>query len=228
MNWGELKELARAGTPYAKTTAVSDDIIEQLLYKGVVEVARRTKCLPKKIKFNLVAETSEYTLSTITNAFLVMDKPGVWWYDGTNYKQLDVKTKKWLDENIPSWRTLGSGTPLYYYQEANTIGFHPKPNTTQADGALLHYFAKPDKPDNDEKFAFEGTTEISSLLILEDCILNYYRWKVLPMLAQDDEYNRAENQYKRSLIDVATLLIKERPDISASRKTRYRGPRIGL
>jgi len=226
MNWGDLKEFARAGTPYAKNSAVSNTIVERVLYKGVVEVARRTKCLSKNKTFNLVAETSEYTISQHVSDFLLMDKPGLWWYNGTDYRQLEPKTRKWLDDNITNWRTLDSGTPRYYYQEQNVLGIYPKPDTTESDGAKIYYFAKPTKPSTDEQYAFEGATEISSLEILEDCILNYFRWKTLPMLTKDDEYNRAENQYKRSLVEVIKL-IKERPDISASKETRLRGMRIG-
>jgi len=227
MNWGDIKTLARAEVPYAKTSVISDTVMELMLYKGVVDIARRTKCLPKNIKFNLTAETQEYLISAITSNFLLLDKPGIWWYDGTDYRQLDPVTKKWLDENIPNWRTEQSDDPQYYYQEQNTIGFYPKPDTSTTDGAWMYYFAKPAKPTTDNEYAFEGSTEIPALVILEDAMIEYFRWKVLKALSKDKEAVASRQEYFEEIND-KRMLLKARPDISASTYTKLQGRFIGL
>lgn len=222
MNWGELKSMARATVPYAQSENISDTILELVLYNGVKDIAARTKCLPENLKFNITAETGEYLVSTVAPRFLLMDKPGLWWYDGTDYKQLDPKTRKWLDENIPNWRTEDSDDPIYYYQEKNVIGLYPKPNTTTSSGIWIYYFAKPAKPTADSQYPFEGTVEIPMLSILDGAIINYFRWKVLPFINKDDEYNRAENQYKKEVAE-KIMLLNRKPDISAARDTKLQG-----
>lgn len=225
MNWGEIITHARAGTPYAKIEAASNTIVEALLYSGIIDVARHTKCLPENITFDVTADTYEYLLSANVPRFLLPDRDGLYWNNGTRWKQLIPKDRKWLDSNITNWRNLDSGDPYYYYIEGNKIGVHPTPDTTLSDGFWLYYFAKPAKQTDPNNYVFEGSSQIPNLEILDMAIIKYFRWHILSYLGKNDEYSRAENQYKKELAE-KIMLLTERPDIAASPKTRLRGRRI--
>src|SRR3990172_4144663 len=110
MTLDNLKILARAYVPGAKVNVISDSILELLLNAGAVEVAALTVCLKTNKKFDIEADKSEYNLSSVLGDFLVMDDPGVYWYNGSSWKQLHPKTIKWLDENRPNWRDQTSGS----------------------------------------------------------------------------------------------------------------------
>jgi len=227
MTLDNLKILARAYVPGAKTNVVSDTVVELILNNGAVEVAALTICLKTNKKFNVVADQREYLLSSVLGDFLVMDDPGVWWNDGTSWKQLHPKTMKWLDENRMNWRNEASGDPMYYYQENDTIGFHPKPDTTLTEGFHIYYGRKPVLMTAAEHYAFEGITEITHLSILDEAILYYFKWKVQPALNKDsaDDFRRNEYAFKTE-VALKKAMLARRPDMSASRYTQMQGAKV--
>lgn len=224
MTLDQLKTLARAYVPGAKVSVIADGTLEILLNAGVVEVAALTVCLKTNKKFDIVANQREYVISSVLGDFLVMDDPGIWWYDGSSWKQLHPKTMKWLDENRPNWRDEASGDPMYYYQEGDTIGFHPTPDTSQTDGAHVYYGRKPLAMTEGGHYPFERATEITHLTILDDAILYYWKWKIQPALNKDasDDFRKNEYAFKNEVASKKAMLAR-RPDISASRYTKMQG-----
>ena len=227
MNFGNLKILARAYVPGAKVSVVSDSVLNLLLNQGVVEIAALTICLKANKKFNVVADQREYVLSSVVGDFLIMDDPGVYWYNGSSWKQLCPVTMKWLDENRPNWRDEDSGDPKHYYQESDTLGFHPTPDTSLASGFHVYYGKKPSGMTTEDQYPFGGEAEITHLSILSEAILYYWKWKILPALNKDgtDNFRLAERAFYNE-ITLKKAMLARRPDISASRYNQMQGTKI--
>jgi len=228
MTLNDLKTLARAYVPGAKTSVINDTVLELILNNGAKEVAAITICLKANTQFNAVADQREYSLSSVVGDFLVMDDPGLWWNEGgTHWKQLIPKTMKWLDENRANWRDEDSGNPMYYYQEGDTIGVHPKPDTTLASGFHIYYGRKPTPMTDATHYAFEGSTEIDQLSLFDEAILYYWKWKVGPALNKDnsDDFRKNENAFYNEVARKLAL-FRRRPDMSASRYNQMQGMKI--
>ena len=100
MTLSELRSLLRLYVPHALTSVITDIQLNLILNEGVNDIASRTLCLPADTKFNAVADQQDYDLSSVVSRFLVIDKEGLFWTNGTRYKQLLPKTMKWLDEKV--------------------------------------------------------------------------------------------------------------------------------
>ena len=227
MNYEEIRDLSRVYCPQAKTNVISNSRRDLIIKEGVIDVARLTICLPTNEKFDVVADQREYNLSTEVTRFLVIAKSGLWWHDGSNYKQLSGVTIEWLDEHIPLWRDMDSGDPIYYYQEGDTLGIYPTPDTAYTNGFWLYFGQKPLPMTDDAHYPFGYDTEISRLSILSEAILLYWRWKALRGVGKGG--NQSILIAKKDYVEEIALRIKQlksRKDISASRKTRLKGRRI--
>lgn len=226
MNLGNLRSLARAQVPTAKKSLVSPDLLRLILNNGKDDVASKTICLNANQKFNIVAVASgiaEYNLSTVVERFLVMDRPGLFYLDGTNYKQLYPRTIKWLDENRPHWRTEGPGTPRYYYQNGNILGLVPAPSTAVTSGGWLYFGQKPPDMTADGNFPFGGGSEIIRLVPLHYAILSYARWQLTYIVNKGmDNYRLGERQYLAE-VEIRKGEIGRRLDISADESTKLQG-----
>jgi len=229
LTFSELKSLARLYVPQAKPNIVDDTALSLIINEGALDVAFHSLCLKANTKFNAVADQSEYNLSSVVTKFLAIDKPGLWWNDGNQWKQLYPKTLKWLDENIPTWRDADSGAPRWYYQNGNTLGVHPAPADSLASGFWLYFAQAPTSMTENAHYPLhqqgDRTVAQEHLSPLAHSILTFVEWKLHKILNKDEESKMTREMF---INEVTTIMaeIERRPDIEASSDVKYSGPRF--
>lgn len=225
-----FKLLSRGYIPGAKAQIITDPVLTLILNNGVKDIAAYTACLKANKRFNITEDQAEYLLSTVIGDYLVTDKSGLWWNQGTeaipNWKKLNSRTLAWLDINRQNWRDLASGTPQDYSIDSDILTLVPKPNTTLANGLWL-YYGKTSVPMTEEgHFPFVGSdVELIHLSVFDDAILKYAEWKINPILNKDQTEDITEGQYKRAREEAFTI-FKKRRDIAIDKDARFQGPRV--
>lgn len=232
MNRGQLLNLGFSYTPGLKAShfAGMPTLQADMIQNACNDVAIRTMCLKTNEKFDSEAGVGEYQLSEVVDNFAVIDKPAVWWNQGTvlapDWKQIHMKTIKWLDETRPNWRSASSGDPLYAYQNGDILGIHPAPIATLTDGLWLYFAKGAYVMADDDDYPFYGDTEMSRLSILDETIALHFKWKALGLLGKEDNYRLCENSYKRDIIEKMGILERNL-GLSSSRYTKMSGPKVG-
>lgn len=227
MNFENLKKLARAYVPASKQNVIDNPTLELILNQGALDVAWRTMCLKDDDTFNSVADTYEYNLSDELPSYLTMDRAGLWWYDGSQWNQLDPVTIKWLDDNMTNWRTADSDDPQRYAIDGDRLIINPAPSSTSSDVFRAYYARKPQPMTENRHYPFGHNNEIPHLAILSECILTYWEWKAAKILGKKrTDLIVAKNDYLEDVRDKNGLL-EQRMDIVAYNQTKYRGVRIG-
>jgi hypothetical protein len=222
MNLNNLKKLARAYVPSA-SDSIDNEIIELVLNQGALDVAYRTLCLPDSDYINVQEDVSEYNLSQHLTDYLAIDKPGIWWYDGSQWKKLNPATIEWLDRNITNWRDDSSDDPQRYALNGNTIILHPTPSTTTSNGLLVYYGKKPKTMTQNSHYPFGYNSEIPHLAILSECILTFWEWKAAKMLGKVRKDLIISKQSYEDDVKEKELIIKRRRDIEAYGKAKLQG-----
>lgn len=87
MNFGDLKALSLAYVPQGKASAISVATRGSLLNLAVADIAARAKCVRTYEDFNSSASTAKYNLGSNLTRYIALDEGGVWFYDGTDWKQ---------------------------------------------------------------------------------------------------------------------------------------------
>lgn len=228
MTFANLKKLARGFLPGMKSKTMKNNILELIINQAVDDINAYVGALNTNKKFNVTAESGEIILSTAIGDYLRPDKPGLFWNDGSNWRRLYPRTRKYLDRRYPYWRDDSSGDPLRYFIENNILTLHPAPDTTLSEGLWLHYIQKATPMTNDEHYPFSGSAvEYAHLSIFDDAILEYAEWKITSkILNKKAQALVLKKDYKEEREEKMRLL-GQRPDIShARRKTRYGGRAI--
>ena len=207
-----------------------DATLTTILNNCGVDIAKHGLFLSDDETFNVVADQANYLTSDISTNFLVPHESGIYWNSGTTaspvWVQLDPVTKKYLDEHIPTWRTASSASPIYYYLEANTISFYPAPETSLDDGFKAYFYRKASPMSSGGHYAFEGSTEIPSLIIFDTSFQKYLEWRVSKILGKDPTIQTAyEQEYIRDR-SINLALLNRRPDIVNSKKARMKTQRM--
>ena len=133
MLWSSMLSYLRIKIPECSSTVISDAnllIAANLVFK---EFADLTECLPTSTQFDVTSGTQIYNVSTVIPTFLRMRKEGAFWYDTSNTRwiQLRSRTFAMINEREKTWINRAAGLPLYFWIEGNEIGLHPKPNATK-------------------------------------------------------------------------------------------------
>jgi len=229
MNLTNLKLLARAYVPQAKLSAIGDATLVLILNEGSLDVGLKGNVIKTNSKFLVTAEQQEYELRLVAPRYLAIDKPGVYWYSGSNWKKLYPKTLEWLDENIQNWRDASSGEPLYYYIHSDIVGFYPKPATTLASGAWIYYVKRPVPMPNTSpasEYPFEESTEMSQYAAYSDSVLDYWIWRAKRILNFPlQEVNEAKQAYMQGIME-KVLQLNKRIDVSFDKAAKFQGVRI--
>lgn len=224
MTLTEIETLVRLYVPGANLQVIDSPTLWLIINKGVDDVNQRLKVRRANVKFDIVAAQQEYTLSTIISDFLCMDDSGLWWQNGSMYTQLLPKDRKWLDENVYSWRDYMAGTPLYYYQENDTLGLVAAPSLSVTDGFWMYYIQRATVMSNGAQYPFVGTTtEIPAFRCLDDAIIAYCQWKLQALLGSKAQGTMDMQTYMLE-VDKVEEIFARRPDISASRYFKMQGP----
>jgi len=223
MNLTNFRKMARLIVPGAKISVITNTELDLVLNQATLDVARRTKCLATNETFDVEADEDEYNLSTELTRFLLPDKSGLYWYDGSDWKQVYARTQKWMDTNKSAWRDDSSGDPYYYFIKGDILTVNPPPDTDLTDGFKFHFFQKPQVMTTGSHYPFGHSSEIARLTILDEVILLYWRIEALKIL---NKHTEATNAFKEYLvkIDEKIGLLKERPDINAI--TQFQGTKI--
>jgi len=222
----QLRTLARGIIPGAKLQVIDNSTLDLILNEAVKDISAYTVCLKANKKFNVKADIGEYNLSVEITDYLTVDKPGLWWNNGSIWRPVYPKTLKWLDENIPNWRSISSGVPLYYSIDGDILTVSPKPTTAVSSGFWLYYGKRPTSMTKDEHYPFSGTTtELVHLSIFDMCIVKYAKWVIEPMLNKEGDANLSMREYL-SEREVKKNQLHKRLDIAHSTDLGLRGPAV--
>ena len=225
MTLAQLKQISRSKIPGCTTQAVSHALLTLILNNACDDIAAFTVCLPANKTFDVVADQEEYPLSSNIGDFLTMDKDGLWWYDGSQWMQVDARTREWLNKNRPTWRDLDSDDPQDYSVEGDTLLVSPPPNTDLTDGFKLYYGKTPTYMVGEGTFPFSGsTTELTHLRPYDPVIIKFADWNLAEMLNKGVKPDVVMQEYYAMRQDVFDKCSKRR-DISASGAGIFRGRR---
>lgn len=230
MDFSELRSLARAYVPQAKASAINNTNRDLILNEGALDVALRTGCLATDKKINIVGSQAEYNLSSQLDRYLFMDKPGVWFYDGSGWVRIRPKTLAWLDKRLPTWRDSDEGDPLYRAIHGNNLLLHPTPEANESNGLWIYYCQRPTIMVQAGHYPFhvEGdqTEERTDLATLSEAILLYWEMKALKVLGKKQESLQKKGEYLTSIIEKTAFLKRDR-NIAIDKKTRFMGKKVG-
>lgn len=223
-----LENIIRLKVPGANLQVIDSPNLWVFINKGVDDVNQRLKVMRKNTKFDVIASQQEYIISTILPDFLCMDDSGIWWNNGTlatpSFNQLLPKDRKWLDENVYSWRDYLAGTPIYYYQEDDTLGFVAPPAVAVSQGFWIYYIQAAVAMSNASHYPFVGTTtERPAYRCLDDGIIAYTQYQLQALLGNKSQGIMDEAAYMLELEKVESI-FRRRPDINASRYYKMQGP----
>ena len=224
MNLGNLKSLSRAQNPGAKLQKVGDTVLQLIINQGAIEISAYTICLKARQKFDVVEDVDEYLISEEISDFLVMDEPGIWWNDGSNWKKLLPETLKSLDEYWPNWRDLTSGDPTKYTIDGDILTIVRPPDTALVKGFWAYYGKKPVTMTKSSHYPFVGAAnENPRLTIFDSTILAYVKWQLSSMLNKGVEADKYMQLYRVDR-EEKNGLFNDRPDISSHAKMTMEKP----
>lgn len=202
MNLTNLRALARKNVTAATTTVLDNDDQLLIFNNGILEITRETKCLPTYAQFDTVAEQMEYDLSTLITDYLCPldeDLMNVYYYDASEYDELDIVTIGYLNSEWSEWQTADSGEPERCVILGDTLYLHPKPDSAITNGVKFYYCKKPAEMDDTNVYPWGGTVELPRLSPYQTVILDYWAKEAYKVLDINDpnstRRSRAENEY---------------------------------
>ena len=226
MTLTQLRTMTRILSPGLKPNVITDAEIDIVINMAVDDIAAKTCCLKTNKKFNIVSSQAQYSLSSVIGDYLTMDKPGLWWYDGASWKQLNPETLKSLDNKKYNWRDDSSGSPEDYSIDGDILTIVPPPDTSGTDYLWLYYGKIPAQMMADAHYPFSGsTTEFTHLRIFDRAILKYVKSMLSPALNKLNEENLTWAEYLQE-IDEKQKLFNRRADIVAGYDSRLTGPSV--
>lgn len=214
MNFEKLIKLSKLLVPGGKSSRINNDDRATLLNHAKDVVCTDLKCLPVNETFGVVAEQQTYNLSANLTRYICPDAPGLWWYNGSNWKRLYPRTLEWLDENQGNWRDADSGDPRYYSIDGDEITVFPKPDTTLSDGFKMYFFQSSADMNVDGDYPFGGNAEISRLKKASELILFKFQELAGDIIGQEDISNKGITKYDNRIEQVKGDL-NYRPDAIA-------------
>lgn len=231
MTLSDLRTLIRASVPGAKTSVVSNTVMNLLINKAVDDVNKRGAVYQANDTFDVEADVKTYTLSDKVSEYYGMDESGLWWNDGSannlDWKRLTSMSRRTLDDQYPEWKNEDADDPLRCVIEGDELIVDPTPQSALADGFWIFYTKKAVYMTNDTHYPFTGsTTEIATYRIFDDPIMDYVKWKLAAMVGKYQKGVTTEAGYDKSIL-IALKLFRRRLDISANPGLRMRGPTIG-
>ena len=219
MNLSAWQTYIRAVIPAATISSVPAAMITQILNSGALDITKKTLCLKKNQQFNVISGQGQYDLNAILGDYLTPDKSGLYWNNGTEFKEVFPRTTKELDNEYPNWRSLSPGNPQFYAIEETILTVVLTPNTSLVNGFWFYYTPMSTDMVNATDFPFVGSaSEIRRLRIFDEALEAYARWKISPIIGKDGN-DQTQIIYKATL-DEATALWGKRPDIFSETKMR--------
>lgn len=219
MTLTQLLSLSRLLIPEIKTTdVVGDSDLTIILNNACREFIKATDALPTSKLFNLVLNLSEYSLSTYVNDYGKIRKEGLWFYNKSSGKwiQLDATTIPYLALNYPSYLNSTSSNPLRYSIDGDILLIHPPSSAIYAgtNYLKLFYYARSVDMTNGSSYPFSGslTLEYTHLADYEEDLILYVKYKVKPLFKKMQDAEEAKEMFYAKCADVKVKLLA-RPDL---------------
>lgn len=202
--------------PNLKESGITDTELGTLLRQGCDKVNLLAKVYRTYTDFNIVADQSIYSLSTIAPTYLGIDKKVVYFKNSNgDWKDVIPKTKKWIEKVYPNYLNAASqSVPTWYWIEDNELGFYAPPSTSLTSGGRLYHLKKAGTLANNDHYFWSGnTTEVVALNALDDAIVAYVRWKLSPAVGAVTDSDLRYNEFITE-VRLGASQIKRRPDLS--------------
>lgn len=122
----QIVEESRNNLNALTDTLWSDNELYLKLYRVMLKVARKTRCIAAQPSANTVAATADYTMATTVHEITRVTYAGA---------KLQVIDQRQMDAMNPN-STTSSGTPAYYLVRGRTVTLYPTPS---AVGAYIIY-----------------------------------------------------------------------------------------
>lgn len=217
LTWTNMLSYIRLKIPECSSTVISDAnllIITNLVAK---EFADLTECLSKYTQFDTVAEQQIYNISDEIPTFLRMRKEGAFWYDTTNTRWIQLRSRTFaqISEHEKTWINRSSGSPLFCWVENNEIGLHPKPNatTTGDTGVRVYHFAQSTDITVGTQYPFSGsTTQYPHLAHYDEVLLEGIKYRVKDIVGKKQEASIVQQIFYAKCEKIKNEL-NERPDL---------------
>ena len=218
MTWTNMLAYIRLKIPEASSITVISDanmlIIGNLVFKEFADI---TECLPTSTQFDTVSGTQIYNVSTEIPTFLRMRKEGAFWYDTTNTRWIQLRSRTFaqISEREKTWINRAAGTPLYFWIEGNEIGLHPKPNatTTGDTGVRVYHFAQSTDITLGTQYPFSGsTTQYPHLAHYDEVLVEGVKYRVKDILGKKSEAQTVQAIFYAKCEKIKNEL-NERPDL---------------
>lgn len=203
--------------PNVKESGITDTELASLLRQGCDKVNALARVYKSYTDFNIVADQSIYQLSSVVPTYLGMDKKVVYFKDSnSNWQDVIPKTKKWIETTYPNYLNADSqDVPTWYWVEGDEIGFYAPPSTSMTSGARLYHLKKAVATSNDDHYLWTGTTtELTSLIPLDDAVIAYVRWKLSPAVGAVTDADLRWEEFLKE-VQIGSAQVKRRPDLTA-------------
>jgi hypothetical protein len=131
----------KVGEPVASFWQNSD--MQLKINEASKQVARDTRVVTGDFYLNTSEGTATYNFSSETE-FLSESEEGVWISDGTDWKELDVHTFDYLNEEYPDWKNASNDQPriCVIERKVKNITLYPPPSSTYAGDDYLHIYTE--------------------------------------------------------------------------------------
>ena len=230
MTLSDFRTLIRAYVPAAKIQVISNAVLDLMINQGVKDINIKAAALVGNATFNVVAEQRDYTMSQQISDFIAFTDAGLWWNQGSasslDWIRLTALTRRSLNDRYPQWANQDSDSPWRYIIEGDTLSIDPKPSASLTNGFWAFYIKKPTDMTQGSHYPFSGTTtEIASLSVFDDAIIDYVRWKLAGPLKAEATGILLEKDYDKSLASKIAI-FKRRLDTTGN-NSRMRVPTIG-
>ena len=214
--------MSRALVVEATASTISNEVLELTLNESANKVAELLLCLPTDSYFDVVADQQEYDLSSVVDRYLVSEN--LYWYDGSNWKQLNPRTSEYLNKKYVYWRDDSSGDPLRFFIDNDNLVIHPTPDTSGTSYFRLYYFEGTQTMTSDSHYPFGHSSEIPRLKGASWSILLYWRMQALKILGKTEgnEFVIAEQEFEKE-IQKQKIILDRVPYINKDNKARFKG-----
>ena len=223
MNFSDLRTMARGMVPQAKVNVVSNTVRDLILNEGANKVAEGLLCLPTDDYFNVVAEQGNYNLASVVDRYIASQSSGLWWYNGSNWKQLNPRTREYMDKKFPFWKDDSSGDPQRFFIEEHKLVVHPEPDTAGTEYFRLYYFAGTQTMTSASHYPMGHDVEIVRLRGASWAILLYWRKTALKIIgkAEGNELILAEQDFDKE-VELQRLLLNRKPELLNTDEARLK------
>lgn len=213
MKLSQLIARVKRQIPQATSASFPDSIITAELNHACDECNLFAQVYKGYTDFTATIGQSIYSISEKVPNYLTLEKSGVWLYTTAGKsKWLFPKSRRWFDIYIRNWRDQANSEPAWYWVQGDELGLWPPP--LSANTIRVHHLMKATPMSANDNYPWwDKTTEMSSLRAMDNAIVAYAVWKLMPGAMDKEGRNYYEEDFFKTLQRGAAQ-IKRRPDIA--------------